>query len=127
MIPTRQQVLDKIDTVPEPCSLLMHDAMSVKEMGLVDEVRIQDGRVEIELVLTDTSCIHLTSMSRYIADAVGELDGVDHVEVIPSTRKLWTPDRVQRGLPISPTTPHTRRGLPAVVVADHGIAERTSK
>jgi metal-sulfur cluster biosynthetic enzyme len=96
MIPTRQQVLDKINTVPEPCGLLMRAPLSVVEMGLVDSIRIDCGKVTIELVLTDASCVHLSSLRRYITDVVSDLDGVEGVEVTPSSTKLWTPDRLQR-------------------------------
>jgi metal-sulfur cluster biosynthetic enzyme len=96
MTPTTEQVLNKIGSIPEPCALLMHDQLSIREMGLIDSVHIDDGRVRVELVLTDTSCVHLASMSRYIVDSVGELDGVVDVQVIPSATKLWTPDRLQR-------------------------------
>jgi metal-sulfur cluster biosynthetic enzyme len=93
---TRQQVLDKINMVPEPCGVLMHAPLSVVEMGLVDSIRIDRGKVAIELVLTDASCVHFSSLRRYITDAVSDLDGVESVEVTPSSTKLWTPDRLQR-------------------------------
>jgi metal-sulfur cluster biosynthetic enzyme len=93
--PTREQILDRIGTVPEPCGFLMRTPLSVLEMGLVDAVRIDDGRIEIELVLTDAACVHLSAMSQYIADAVGDLEGVDTVVVVPSSTKMWTPDRVR--------------------------------
>jgi metal-sulfur cluster biosynthetic enzyme len=96
MMPTRQQVLDKINTVPEPCGLLMRAPLSVVEMGLVDSIRIDGGKVSIELVLTDASCVHWSSLRRYITDAVSDLGGVESVEVTPSSTKLWTPDRLQR-------------------------------
>lgn len=93
---TREQVLDAVGTVPEPCGFLMRAPLSVLEMGLVDDVRIAGGTVEIVIVLTDASCTHLSSMQRFIADAVGDLDGVDSVTVIPSSTKLWTPDRLHQ-------------------------------
>lgn len=89
-------MLDKIDTVPEPCGLLMQAPLSVVEMGLVDAIRIDGTAVTIELVLTDASCVHFASLRRYIADVVSDLEGVDSVEVTASTSKLWTPDRLQR-------------------------------
>ena len=94
--PTREQIMERIDSVPEPCGFLMRAPLSVLEMGLVDEIRIERGTVEIELVLTDAACVHFSALRRYIADAVGELDGVDRVTVVPSTTKLWTPDRLRR-------------------------------
>jgi metal-sulfur cluster biosynthetic enzyme len=109
MTPTLEQVLAKIDSVPEPCGFLMRAPLSVLEMGLIDAVHIDSGKVEIELVLTDASCVHLSSMREYIADAVRDLDGVQSVEVVPSSTKLWTPDRVRRKQPVTDrSTPHER-------------------
>jgi metal-sulfur cluster biosynthetic enzyme len=93
---TRERVLEALRTVPEPCSIAMGDTMDICEMGLVEQIDIDGSAVTIELVLTDTSCVHFMSMRRYIADAVMEIDGVDTVEVGMSTRTLWTPDRVRR-------------------------------
>jgi len=111
MTPTLEQVLEKIDSVPEPCGLLMRAPLSVLEMGLVDAVQIEGGTVEIELVLTDASCVHLSSMRQYICDAVGDLDGVERVEVMPSSTKLWTPDRLQRKHPVTDLSKPQERTL----------------
>ena len=93
---TRERVLEALRTVPEPCSIAMGDTLNICEMGLVEEIDIDGAAVRIELVLTDTSCVHFMSMRRYITDAVSDIDGVETVEVGMSTRVLWTPDRVQR-------------------------------
>ena len=96
MNPSREQILERIDSVPEPCGFLMRTPLSVLEMGLVNSVHIEGGRVCIEIVLTDASCVHWSSMRDYIADAVGDVDGVQSVEVVLSSTSLWTPDRLQR-------------------------------
>lgn len=92
-MPTREQVRHQLRQVPEPCGLLMREPIDICEMGLVEQIECADGVVSVELVLTDTSCIHFTGMRRYIADVVGQLPGVDSVEVTASTTMLWTPDR----------------------------------
>jgi metal-sulfur cluster biosynthetic enzyme len=94
--PTHEAVLEALRRVPEPCSIAMRAPIDICEMGLVEDVRIDDGHVRVELVLTDPSCAHFMSMRRYIADVVGELDGVEEVDVVMSTRTLWTPDRAAR-------------------------------
>src|ERR1700729_1171140 len=91
---TQEDVLERLRDVPEPCSILTGGAMNIREMGLVEGVRIDEGGVCVELVLTDASCPHFQGMRRYIADVLMELDGIDAVEVTISTRTLWTPDRV---------------------------------
>jgi metal-sulfur cluster biosynthetic enzyme len=93
---TRETVLAALKRVREPCSIAMRAPIDICEMGLVDDVQIAGGRVRVELVLTDPSCAHFTSMRRYIADVLYELEGVDAVDVVLSTAKLWTPDRMVR-------------------------------
>ena len=94
---TREQVLDALRAVPEPCSLLMKAPMDICEMGLVEEIAIDESHVDVTLVLTDPSCVHFTSMQRFISDELLRLEGVETVDVGITTRTLWTPDRVRRG------------------------------
>lgn len=91
---TADDVRRHLRDVPEPCSLLMREPTNITDMGLVDEVAISGGKVHVELVLTDPSCLHFGGMQRYIADVLLQVDGVREVEVTASTTKLWTPDRV---------------------------------
>jgi metal-sulfur cluster biosynthetic enzyme len=90
----REHILEALREVPEPCSLAMRAPLDITEMGLVDDVELDGGRVRVELVLTDPSCVHFTSMRRYIRDVLMRLDGVETVDVVLSTEKLWTADRV---------------------------------
>jgi metal-sulfur cluster biosynthetic enzyme len=94
--PSRDEVLEALRGVPEPCSIAMRAPVDICEMGLVDDVRIEAGAVRVELVLTDPSCAHFASMRRYITDLLLQLDGVESVEVVMSTTKLWTSERMRR-------------------------------
>jgi metal-sulfur cluster biosynthetic enzyme len=96
---TREQVLDALRGVAEPCSLAMRTPMDICEMGLVEGVEIESGHVTVTLVLTDPSCVHFTGMRRFIEDELLALAGVTRVAVAMSTRTLWTPDRVRRRAP----------------------------
>lgn len=96
LMATREQVLDALRSVPEPCSLAMRSPLDICEMGLVEEVSIEAGTVRVELVLTDPSCAHFNSMRRFIGDAVSALDDVDSVEVVISTTELWTAERIAK-------------------------------
>lgn len=90
---TEAAVRECLRTVPEPCSLLMREPTNITDMGLLEHVDIAGGRVWVELVLTDPSCLHFGAMQRFITDALMHLDGVDEVEVRASTTVLWSPDR----------------------------------
>jgi metal-sulfur cluster biosynthetic enzyme len=91
---TEAEVRTALRGIPEPCSLLMRAPTNLVDMGLIDRVEISDGAVEVEMVLTDASCIHFASMQRFITDTLRGLDGVKAVNVTASTTVLWTPDRV---------------------------------
>ena len=92
----REQVLDALSSVAEPCSIRMRNPMDICEMGLVDEIEIEGTHVTVTLVLTDPSCIHFAALQRYIGDELLALDGVLSVSVTASVGRLWTPDRVRR-------------------------------
>jgi metal-sulfur cluster biosynthetic enzyme len=74
----------------------MREPTNVVDMGLVEDIDIDGGRVRVEVVLTDPSCLHFGAMQRFITDALTALAGVDEVEVRASTSVLWTPDRRSR-------------------------------
>lgn len=71
----------------------MHRPVSIVQMGLIDDVRIDDGVARITLCLTDTACVHFTGMQRAIADALADIPGIAAVQVVQATDKLWDPDR----------------------------------
>ncbi|MEV7085392.1 iron-sulfur cluster assembly protein [Streptomyces sp. NPDC093085] len=90
-----ERIRAALRTVPEPCGLLMRTPLDICEMGLVEEVHEEAGRVRVTLVLTDPSCVHFDGMRRYITDVLLALPGVRAVEVTVSRTVLWTPDRRQ--------------------------------
>jgi metal-sulfur cluster biosynthetic enzyme len=92
-MPSEEEIRAALRQVPEPCGLLMRAPLNICEMGLVDDIQCANGRIRVELVLTDPSCVHFSGMRRYITDVLGKLPGVEAVEVTISTTKLWTPDR----------------------------------
>ncbi|MEW1843208.1 iron-sulfur cluster assembly protein [Nonomuraea angiospora] len=94
-MPSEETIRAQLSKIPEPCGVLMRMPLDICQMGLVDKVECADGRVRVELVLTDSSCVHFTGLRRYIVDVLRELPGVETVEVTASTTTLWTPDRLQ--------------------------------
>lgn len=94
-MPSEETIRARLSEIPEPCGVLMRVPLDICRMGLVDKVECADGRVRVELVLTDSSCVHFTGLRRYIVDVLRELPGVEAVEVAASTTTLWTPDRLQ--------------------------------
>jgi metal-sulfur cluster biosynthetic enzyme len=64
------------------------------ELGLVYDVNIDGGRVDITFTLTTPACPIGPQVSEQMKEFVGELDGVE--EVVPSMvfTPPWTPDKM---------------------------------
>jgi metal-sulfur cluster biosynthetic enzyme len=93
--PGEAAIMEVLAEIAEPCSIAMRSPTNLRDMGLVESITIDGSRVVITLVLTDPSCVHFQSMSRYIQDAVGAMPGVENVAVLMSTTQLWT-ERLMR-------------------------------
>jgi metal-sulfur cluster biosynthetic enzyme len=92
---TVETVMDALATIPEPCSLATSSPTNLRDMGLIESVRIASGTISVVLVLTDPSCVHFLGIRRYVSDTLRALPGVTDVDVTMSTTQLWTEDRVR--------------------------------
>jgi metal-sulfur cluster biosynthetic enzyme len=90
---TQQEVRGLLHGVAEPCSLLMGARTDIVTMGLLEQVVVDGAHVGIEIVVTDTSCVHFGGMERHITDVLTAHPAVETVTVTMSTTTLWTPDR----------------------------------
>lgn len=90
----KEQILERLTTVREPCSLAMLAPTNIVQMGLVENIDIEAGEATITLCLTDPACVHFNGMQRYIADALAGIPQIERVKVIQTTDVLWTPERV---------------------------------
>lgn len=83
-----------IDTVPDP----EMPPVSVGDLGMVHDVRVSGGRVEVDLIPTFSGCPATAVIREDVAAAISELDGVTEVEVTFSFDETWTPARItERG------------------------------
>lgn len=80
-----------LDSVIDPCSAANGTDLSVVEMGLVDEVSIDDGRVTVELLVTSPMCTMVPYFIREIRQDVGALNGVESVAVEADNGLEWVP------------------------------------
>ena len=80
-------VLKGIPDPELPCSIV--------ELGLVEEVRVEeDGRVHIVLLPTFSGCPALSMIANDVRSAIADLDGVTTVDVRWLGAPVWTIDRV---------------------------------
>ena len=72
----------------------MRRTTTIGGMGLIEDVEFADGHATIILCLTDTACVHFSSMQAFIADVLRDMPEVTGVTVVQTTTELWTPDRM---------------------------------
>jgi metal-sulfur cluster biosynthetic enzyme len=82
--------------------------MSVVELGLIYDLRAEDGRVAITMTMTTQGCPLHDTMADWVRHAVARIPGVESVAVAVTFEPPWTTDRIGRDLPLVTQAP--RRG-----------------
>lgn len=88
------RIRERVAAIPEPCAFAMGRPTTLGAMGLIEAIEVEDGRATVTLCLTDTACVHFSSMQGYIADVLSDLPGITSVAVNQTLTELWTPDRM---------------------------------
>ncbi len=68
--------------------------LNVLDLGLIYDVRLDDGDVEIDMTLTAPGCPMHTHISRDIEEKVKRVEGVKDVKVNMVWDPPWTPERI---------------------------------
>jgi metal-sulfur cluster biosynthetic enzyme len=89
---TKADLLEALREVHDPCCA--ERGISIVDMGLVEDVRVDGGHVAVDLVLTTGWCPFVASMSSAIPARLRALDGVETVDVQVVWDPVWTPDRM---------------------------------
>ena len=92
MTVSREQVICALRDVLDP-----ELGMSVVDLGLIYDVRIDGGRVHITMTLTTQGCPLHAAMAEWVRQAVGRVHGVEAVAVSITFEPPWTPDRIAQG------------------------------
>ena len=79
-----------LDAVDDP----EYPGVSIAALGLVADVRIDAGRVEIDLVPTVSACPALTIIAGDVEASVAAVAGVERVSVRFVDAPVWTPERI---------------------------------
>ena len=116
-------IREALEGVPDP----EIPAVSVVEMGMVRDVRVEDGRARVVVLPTFTGCPAIPVIRDDIERAVGGIEGVAGTEVVTSFDPPWTSDRITaagraklRGFGLAP--PSGER----VLIADIGLPKRAT-
>jgi metal-sulfur cluster biosynthetic enzyme len=114
---TPERVLEVLQTCYDPCC--KERAVSVVELGLIQDVKVADnGRdVRVELLLTSGWCPFSTHLLQMIDQNLRELEGVGEVDAAIVWDTVWTPERMtasarqKLSLPMAQLLPLRQRRL----------------
>ena len=113
--PDEQALLDALRDVHDPCCA--DRGISIVDMGVVEEVRVDGAHVEVDLLPTTGWCPFVATMTDAIPDRLRRLDGVSTVDVRVVWDPMWTPDRLSRSaqdklsMPLDELEPYRRRRI----------------
>jgi metal-sulfur cluster biosynthetic enzyme len=88
----RPALIDALREVYDPCCA--DRGISIVDMGVVEDVRVDGSHVAVDLVLTSGWCPFVASMSSSIPDALKDVEGVESVDVQVVWDPVWTMDRL---------------------------------
>ena len=88
----RPALIDALREVYDPCCA--DRGISIVDMGVVEDVRLDGSHVDVDLVLTTGWCPFVASMSSAIPDRLKRVDGVETVDVKVVWDPVWTMDRL---------------------------------
>lgn len=94
MTDTKSAIYDALSNVLDPCSASTDRPVDIVTMGLVEDVTVEDGTAQIELLLTSQECTFFLHMCGEIEERLTDIDGISNVTVTQEREKLWTPDRM---------------------------------
>ena len=88
----RPACLDALRNVYDPCCA--DRGISLIDMGVVEDVRVDGSHVAVDLVLTTGWCPFVATMSSANPDRLKRLEGVETVDVRVVWDPVWTTDRL---------------------------------
>jgi metal-sulfur cluster biosynthetic enzyme len=110
---TSAEVMDALREVYDPCCA--ERGISIVDMGLIEDVRVDGSHVAVDLVLTTGWCPFVASMSSAIPERLERVDGVESVDVQVVWDPVWTidrlsePARAQLAMPLEELEPYRAR------------------
>ena len=85
-----EQIRAVLDTVPDP----EMPSVSIAELGMVVDVRVAGGAVDVDLVATFSGCPAIAVIEEDVVAALSGLAGVDGVTVRFVRDVVWEPERI---------------------------------
>jgi len=83
-----EQVREALQEVYDP-----EIPVNIVDLGLVYDVTVEDGHVEIKMTLTSMGCPIADQIFEKVSDTAASIDGVTGVEVHPTWDPPWSPEK----------------------------------
>ena len=113
--PDRAELMEALRDVYDPCCA--DRRISIVDMGVVGDVRMQGAHVSVDLVPTTGWCPFVATMSSAIPDRLRQLAGVETVDVQVVWEPVWTMERLspsareKLSMPLDELEPYRERRL----------------
>ena len=92
MAATKEEVMTALRDCYDPCC--RDRGISVVDMGLIENVRIEGHDVHIDMLLTTGWCPFVANLFNMIGERVKQCEDVEQVEVQVLWDPVWTMDRL---------------------------------
>ena len=90
--PDSTELMEALRDVYDPCCA--DRGISIVDMGVVEDVRMKEGHVSVDLVPTTGWCPFVANMSSAIPERLKQFDGVETVDVKVVWEPVWTMERL---------------------------------
>jgi metal-sulfur cluster biosynthetic enzyme len=90
-------VKEELAEVLDPCSCMSEHPINIVDLGLVEEIAVDEGegRVEVTLLLTSQRCTYFLDINDEIRERVTSIADVETCEVHQDTSgQIWTNERM---------------------------------
>jgi ring-1,2-phenylacetyl-CoA epoxidase subunit PaaD len=85
-----RSIWDALAGVPDP----EIPAVSVVDMGMIESVEVSSGKAHVIVLPTFTGCPAVPVIKADVATAIGDVEGIDEVDVETTFDPPWTTDRI---------------------------------
>ena len=89
MVATKEEVMEALAKVYDP-----EIPITVVDLGLIYDVRVEGGRVEVDMTMTMPGCPMHAFMTREAEMRIRKLEGVQEVVVTLVWDPPWSPQRM---------------------------------
>jgi metal-sulfur cluster biosynthetic enzyme len=116
-VPDRATLMEALRDVHDPCCA--DRGISIVDMGVVEDVRVDGSHVSVDLVPTTGWCPFVATMTDAIPDRLGRVSGVATVDVRVVWDPVWTMERLSASarrkleMPLEELEPYRRARLAA--------------